>query len=146
MAKKIREYTIIPVGESTFPQIKIINSEQAYQFIKEFYGTDITIYESAFMVLLNRSGKTLGFVKLSQGGTAGAIIDPKLIAFYAINHLTSSIILAHNHPSGSLTPSSQDKIITDQVRRGLKLFDIMLHDHIILTDREYFSFADEGLL
>ena len=125
---------------------KITCSKDSYTFIKQFYHDDIAIYESFFIVLLNRANNTTGYVKISQGGTAGTVVDLKIIAKYAIDSLSAGVILAHNHPSGNINPSSQDKGVTNQIKSGLKLFDINVVDHIILTEDKYFSFADEGEL
>lgn len=95
---------------------------------------------------MNRSNNTIGYAKISQGGVAGTVVDVKIIAKYAIDTLASSVILAHNHPSGNTQPSRADKDITQKIKDSLKLFDISVLDHIILTEDEYFSFADEGLI
>jgi DNA repair protein RadC len=73
-------------------------------------------------------------------------VDPQLVAKYAIESLAKAVVLAHNHPSGNLTPSSQDLDITKRIRAGLDLFNITLLDHIILTSDHYTSLGDEGLL
>lgn len=118
---------------SVFEPVKIGSSSDAKNFIKQFYHEDIGIYESFFIVLLSRSGHTEGFAKISQGGTAGTVVDVKIIAKYAIDSLASSVVLAHNHPSGNTTPSQADKNITEKVVNALKLFDIQVLDHVILT-------------
>lgn len=132
--------------QSDFPSVKISSSSQAADFIRQFYGDDIFIFESAFILLLNNSNITIGFAKLSQGGVTGTIVDPRIVAHYAVSSLAVGVILAHNHPSGNLTPSEADKQITNKVKEGLKLLDISLIDHVILTGASYTSLADSGLL
>lgn len=101
-----------------------------------------------FLLLLNNSNNTLGYVKISQGGITGTVVDIRIIAKYAIESLATAVILCHNHPSGNLKPSEADKILTTKVYKGLELLDIKVLDHIILVpdSEEYFSFADEGLM
>ena len=132
--------------QTEFPKEKITSSESSAKFIKMFYGDDIGIFESCFILLLNQSNDTIGYAKISQGGITGAIIDIRLIAKYAIESLATSVILAHNHPSGSLNPSQSDIGSTKKVKDGLVLLDIKLLDHIILTEEGYFSLADNNLL
>lgn len=133
--------------QTDFPKEKITSSEDAQKFILQFYGDDIEIYESFFVLLLNQSNITIGYAKISQGGITGTVVDPIIIAKYAIESLAKGVILAHNHPSGNLTVSRQDSEITEKIKTGLKLFDIKVLDHIILTGSEkYTSMADLGVL
>ena len=129
--------------QSDFPKEKITSSKKSFEFIKQFYSDDISIYESVFILLLNRNNTTIGYAKISQGGITGSVVDIKLIAKYVVDSLASSVILAHNHPSGNLQPSQPDKDITNKVKESLKLLDSVLLDHIIITEDGYYSFADE---
>lgn len=131
--------------QSDFPKQKINTPLDAANFIRQFYSDDIEIWESVFLLMLNRNNVTTGFAKISQGGTAGTVIDVKIVAKYALDNLASGVILAHNHPSGNLNPSKQDIEITKRIRDGLKLLDIELCDHIILTAISYTSLQSEGL-
>lgn len=103
-------------------------------------------YEKFAVLCLNRSNKILHIEFVSSGGVTGTIVDPKVIFKIALQYLTSNLIIAHNHPSGNLNPSSADKKITEKLQAGASLLDIKLTDHIIIADRKYFSFADQGLL
>jgi len=135
------------VREKTdFKAVKVGTSKDAEKFARQFYLEDLSIYESFFILLLNRSNTIQSGVKISQGGTSGTVIDFKIIAKFAIESLSHGIILVHNHPSGNLTPSEEDKRITEKTKQGLKLFDIQVLDHLILTENNYFSFADEGMI
>ena len=125
---------------------KIITSENACSVIKKFYFDDINIYESFFILLLNRANNTTGFAKISQGGTAGTVVDIKIIAKYAVESLSSAVIICHNHPSGNIKPSEADISITKKIKDALLLLDISLTDHIILSENNYYSFADNGNL
>lgn len=143
--KAIKQYDLtIKEINSNFPAEKISTAEQAAKFIKQFYKDDIQIFESFFILLLNRQGVTQGYAKISQGGTAGTVVDVKIIAKYAIDSLASSIILAHNHPSGNINPSDADLIITRKVKNALIFLDVIVADHIILTKDSYYSLGDNG--
>ena len=131
---------------SNFEKVKIISSNDAFQIIKQFYFDDIDIFESFFILCLNRNNQTIAYAKISQGGVAGTVVDIKLIAKYAIDCLASGVILAHNHPSGDLKPSNEDLAITKRIKEGLKILDISVLDHLILTSQGYLSFGDEGIL
>jgi len=127
-------------------KIKITNSTESSNFARCFYDDDLEIYESMFLILLDRSNNTIGWCKISQGGVTGTIIDIKIIVKYALDALACSIILFHNHPSGNINPSTQDIEYTNRLKSCLKLFDINFLDHVILTKNLFFSFADEALL
>ena len=132
--------------KTDFPCVKIEKSADANDFVRNFYSDDIEIYESFFILLLNRSNTTIGYAKISQGGIVGTVIDTTIIAKYCVEALAKSVILCHNHPSGALIPSEADKVITKKITEALKVFDCTVLDHIILTDESYLSFADEGLI
>ena len=143
-----KEY-YLSVRENTekFHKAKISQSKDAYEYIKQFYYDDIHIYESFFVLFCNRSHNVIGWIKLSQGGISGTVADIKLIAKHAIESLSSAIILAHNHPSDNKVPSDADIQLTKRTKEALKLFDIEVMDHIILTpENGYYSFADEAML
>ena len=142
--KTIRRIKLI--SEPTdIPNVKITTSKDAYEYMKHFYFDDVTIFESAFILLLNKANITTSYVKISQGGTIGTVVDVKLIAKYAIDDLAQGVILVHNHPTGNLLPSNEDIKITKKVKNALELLDIKLLDHIIFTTMGYTSMADEEL-
>lgn len=132
--------------KTDFPCVKIGQSADANDFVRNFYSDDIEIYESFFILLLNRSNTTIGYAKISQGGIVGTVIDTTIIAKYCVEALAKSVILCHNHPSGTLFPSEADKAITKKIIEALKVFDCTVLDHIILTEDSYFSFADDDLI
>ena len=133
-------------NQTDFPKKQIQNAKDLSEFIRQFYQGDIEIYESFFLLLLNNSNQTIGYAKISQGGVTSTVVDVKIIAKYAVDSLATGIVLAHNHPSGNLNPSSADISITNKVKEAMKFFDIEVFDHIILTEDSYYSFADEGIL
>lgn len=132
--------------KSDLKRVKITSSIVAQEYARKFYHEDLTIYESFFLITLNNSNNTTGFVKISQGGITGTLVDVRIIAKYAIDNLSVGVILVHNHPSGNFKPSKADKNITKKIKDSLGLFDIKVLDHIILTEDDYFSFSDEGIL
>lgn len=142
---KLDRYELRKVAED-FPRAKIFGSKDSETYIRQFYFDDIEVYESFFILLLNRNNATIGYAKISQGGVSGTVVDVKIICKYAVESLATSVILAHNHPSGNLTPSDADSQITARVKSALKTLDIQCLDHIILTAESYFSFADNGLI
>ncbi len=101
-------------------------------------------YEEFWILLLNRANKVMSVQKISQGGVAGTVMDSKIIMKAAIDSLASSIILCHNHPSGNIMPSHQDKNITQKIKEAGVVMDIPILDHIIVTETGFYSFADEG--
>ena len=96
------------------------------------------------VVFLNNSNRTLGYSIASIGGITGTLVDVRLVLRGALLTQSTSIILVHNHPSGSLNPSLSDLSLTDKVKKAASLMDIKLLDHLILTDCGFYSFADEG--
>ena len=129
---------------STLP--KVSNSEDAKNQFKGCWSNKIQYVEEVYLMLLNRANKVLGFTKISYGGTTGSIVDIKVIFQVALKSNAHSIILCHNHPSGSLKPSSSDIQLTNKVKQAGILMDIPLLDHLIITNEGYYSFGDEGIL
>jgi len=98
------------------------------------------------VVFLNRANKVNHFEIVSEGGITGTVADPRVILKKALEEDAVSIILCHNHPSGSLKPSKADEELTQKIKEASRYFDIKVLDHIIVSEEGYFSFADEGLL
>jgi len=100
-----------------------------------------------FMVLYMNSANKINHSEIiSQGGITGTVADPKMILKRALEHDATRIILCHNHPSGNLTPSRADKDLTHKIAEAAKYLDIMVADHIIVSEDGYYSFADNGIL
>lgn len=123
---------------------KISSSRQAYDLMRsELYDE---VIEHFYLILLNRANYVIKKQLISQGGTSGTVVDPKIVFKNALEHMAHSIILVHNHPSGSTEPSEQDKKLTQRLVRIGRDMDLTILDHVIFTDGGYFSFADEGIL
>lgn len=103
-------------------------------------------HEVFAVVFLNRANKINHFEIISQGGIAGTIADPRIILKKALEEDAVSIILCHNHPSGSLKPSKADEELTLKIKQAARYFDIKVLDHIIVSEDGYYSFADEGII
>lgn len=103
-------------------------------------------HEEFWILFLNRSNKVINRMKLSQGGISGTVTDVRMVMKRAIENLASGIIVCHNHPSGNLNPSESDTRITQKIKEAGNLMDIQLLDHLIVSDKDYYSFADNGLL
>jgi len=131
-------------NNSDFKNVKIGNSKDCADFIRQFYSDDIEIYESFFILLLNRANNTIGYAKISQGGCVGTVVDIKILAKYAIESLAQGVILCHNHPSGNLIPSEQDIILTKRIKSTFDLFECQVLDHVILTKDGYYSLLDNN--
>ncbi|MBX9852352.1 MAG: DNA repair protein RadC [Cytophagaceae bacterium] len=123
---------------------KITCSEDVFHLMKpELLDLE---HEQFWVVLLNRANFVLKKVFISSGGVSGTVADPKMIFKMALDNLSSGIILVHNHPSGNLKPSEADKQLTRKVKEAGALLEIPVLDHIIFTNDNYYSFADEGKL
>ena len=131
-------------GTAAFKSVKILQSGDAAQYMRQFWSDDIEIYESFFLLLLNRANNTIAYVKISQGGTTSTVVDVKIIAKYVIDSLASSAIVAHNHPSGDLRASKPDVDMTKRLKEVLALVDCQLLDSLIITKEGFFSLADDG--
>lgn len=103
-------------------------------------------HEEFWVLLLNRSNHLIRKQQVSQGGVAGTVVDSKIVFKMALDALACGIILAHNHPSGNLSPSDADIRLTNKLRDAGVLLDIHILDHVIIGGQDYFSFADKGLL
>lgn len=126
----------------------ISNSFDIYRLlIDHVYDNEIIQYKECLkLVLLNSASKVLGVASISEGGINETSADLRIIMQAAILGNATCIILAHNHPSGNLKPSTEDDLLTDRLNKAAKLFCIHLMDHVIVTDSGYYSYLDEGRL
>lgn len=122
----------------------LLSSKDSYEVIQSLVGD--SPYEQFWVLLLNRKNRLIRKENISEGGISGTVTDPKRIFRVALEHNACSIILAHNHPSGNISPSDQDIRLTQKVKQAAGFLDITLVDHIIAGENSYYSFADEGVL
>lgn len=124
----------------------IRNSRCANEVFRPFFEYHLTTYEAMRVILLDAGRRVRGVLTIGQGGLSETTADHRLLFAAALKTLSTGIILAHNHPSGRLTPSVRDLEWTRKVKSIGELHDIPLEDHLILTEDGYLSMADEGML
>jgi len=124
---------------------EIVNGSRSVYNVLRRHLVDLN-HEEFWILLLSRNCKIIAKELISKGGLSGTVADPKVIFGIALQHQASSIILAHNHPSGNLKPSQQDIDLTKKIHAAGRILDIGVLDHLIITDGGFFSFADEELL
>jgi DNA repair protein RadC len=124
--------------------IQISSSNDAFILIKpRLYQLKV---EEFWVAFLDRANKIISVQVMSKGGLHGTVVDVRVILKMALDFLACGIILFHNHPSGNIKPSINDDKITIQLRDAGKLVDILILDHLIVSDSKYYSYADEGRL
>lgn len=140
----------ITVGYKSTDRVKPVvkTSKDAYQELIQWFPEDLIGLQEMFLVAyLNRSNKIIGVYQVSRGGITATVADPRLILATALKVAATGIILCHNHPSGSLRPSSLDEELTNKIKQGARFMDIMVLDHLIVSpDGNFLSFADDGLM
>lgn len=148
MENTLKEITV-NYQPTTIVDSNISCSQDAEKVLRSIYlnnKSEISLKEFFYILLLNRSNKVLGYYKLSEGGITGTIADIRLAFGIALKSACSGMIMCHNHPSGSLTPSNADKELTKRFTGAGRLLDVQILDHIIISEDSYSSFADLGLL
>lgn len=120
------------------------NSHDAYSILKNQFSDLRT--EEFWAIFLNNSNKVIHTSQLTQGGISQSIVDVRVLFKTALENFSTGVIIAHNHPSGSMKPSKEDLNITQKIKEAGKVLSIQLLDHIIITQHSYFSFSDAGLL
>lgn len=130
--------------ETTLELSKITSSKAVFELMQPVIGE--LPHEEFWVLYLNNSNKVIYKSQISKGGITGTVVDTRLVFKTALEHHATSVILVHNHPSGKLQASEADKQITKKLAEAGKHLDILVLDHIIVTEKSYFSFADEGLL
>lgn len=148
-AKAISIATALEIGKrknaQEIPEKKIItSSNDAYQVLK--YDLEDLQTEEFWVLFLNQSNRVIHKTCLTKGGITHTTIDIRVLFKLAFQHMATAILVAHNHPSGSLKPSAEDLKITENIRKAGELLNIRLFDHLIITRQNYYSFADSDLL
>lgn len=123
---------------------RIASARDAFEIMQSIIG-DLA-HEEFWIIFLNNSNKVLRKEQISKGGLTGTLVDVRMVMKTALELSAVGMILAHNHPSGSLKPSNADKQLTKKLKTAAQSLDIQVLDHIIVTQKAYFSFADEALL
>lgn len=123
---------------------RITGSSDVFKTMLPFME-DLT-HEEFWMIALNRGNRIISSKRISQGGISGTVADPRIIFKFAIEQLASAVIFCHNHPSGNTKPSEADRELTKKLVISGDILEITVLDHVIVTDKGFFSFADEGLI
>lgn len=131
-------------AEDALVRKKITSSQSVFELLQPLLGE--LEHEEFWIIYLNNSNKVLQKMQLSKGGITGTLVDVRLAFKNALQLGAVAIILAHNHPSGTLKPSQADKNLTQKLKTAGESLDIKVLDHLIITESAYFSFADEGIL
>lgn len=125
----------------------VASSWDATEIFREHFDADELDYrESFFALYLNQANKVLGIKKISESGISSTLVDVRIVLQAALLCNASGIIVAHNHPSGNLNPSSSDIKMTAQIKEASKVMNMTLLDHVILTSDSHYSFADDGMI
>jgi len=130
-------------SEDVVELTKITSSKAVFELMQPIIGE--LPHEEFWVLYLNNSNKVIFKSQLSKGGMTGTIVDVRLVFKIALEQNATSIILSHNHPSGKLQPSDADVQMTKKIKNAGKELDIPVLDHLIITERGYYSFADEGI-
>lgn len=131
-------------GEEALERKKITSSTSVFELMQPVIGE--LPHEEFWIVYLNNSNKVIQKNQLSKGGITGTLVDVRLALKTALEVGATGIILTHNHPSGTLKPSTADKQLTQKLNTAAQSLDIKVLDHLIITEKAYFSFADENML
>jgi DNA repair protein RadC len=131
-------------SESALEKNKITSSASVFELMQPIIGE--LQHEEFWIMYLNKSNKVIQKSQLSKGGITGTLVDVRLVLKNALEVGATGLVLAHNHPSGTLKPSEADKQITNKLKIAAESLDIKILDHLIITEKAYFSFADETLL
>lgn len=123
---------------------KITSSKAVFNIMQPLIGE--LLHEEFWVLFLNNSNKVIHKAQLSKGGMTGTVVDTRIIFKTALEYNAISLILTHNHPSGKLLASESDKEITRKLQLAGKQMEIMVLDHVIITESSFYSFADEGIL
>ncbi len=130
--------------EEALKKKKITSSRSVFEFMQPKIGE--LQHEEFWIIYLNNSNRVIKSNQLSKGGITGTLVDVRLVLKKALEVGATGLILAHNHPSGALRPSVADKQITNKLKTAAQSLDIRVLDHIIITEKAYFSFADETMM
>jgi DNA repair protein RadC len=130
------------VTEHAMEKGQITSSQDAYALIHS--GMRDLVQEAFWIILLDRRSRMISIEEIHLGGMSAMVVDPKIVFQKALERKASSLILAHNHPSGAAGPSNEDIRLTEKIRTAGSFIDIQVLDHIIIGDGCYYSFADEG--
>jgi DNA repair protein RadC len=148
-AKAITIAAVLEIGRrraagAVLQRPRVMSSRDMAAYLREILKDHV--HEVFAVLFLNQANKVKDFKIISRGGITGTVADPRVILKHALDEGATKIVLSHNHPSGNLRPSRADQELTFKIKQAASYFDILVMDHIIVSDEGYYSFADEGLL
>ncbi len=148
-AKAVSILTALEIGRRKNQQEalelpEITNSEQLFRYVSPWLSD--LLYEEFWIIYLNQKNKIIGKEQISKGGISTTIVDIRVVLKKALELNATAIIATHNHPTGNVEPSNEDKNLTQKLANSAQMLDIKLLDHIIVGTNNYFSFADKNLL
>jgi DNA repair protein RadC len=127
-------------------RFRVENAADTAKILEVAYKDCMQHHEEVHVLYLNKSHRVLGILNVAKGGIDGALVDIKIILQTALKVSASAIIISHNHPSGSMFPSNDDKDLTNKIKSGCEAVGLKLLDHVIMTEDTYCSFAEENIL
>lgn len=147
--KALRIMAMIELGKrrQAEPALEITivkRSSEIFEYFSPFIS-DLH-HEEFWLLFLHRNNKVIGSTRIGVGGCTGVVVDPKIIFRLTLESRANGLVLCHNHPSGSLSPSNEDSQMTKKLLEAGKALDISILDHVIIGGNNYFSFADQGLM
>lgn len=142
--RQVNEYVLTAAKNENFIEsakdIVLNEPDNIVDFVRQFYGDDIVIYESAFILLLDIRCHPIGWAKISQGGISSTVIDVKIVAKYIVDTMAANFVFVHNHPSGCISPSDADITVTERLYKMGQFLNANLMDSIIITQDDFRSF------
>ena len=142
----LKEINALYKVEKEIHNVKISSSNVVNELVRKIYPVEITYREAMIVLYLSHSLRTVSYSVISIGGLTGTLADIRIILKDALLSKATSLILVHNHPSGTLLASSADKAITKKVKEAGSIMDIKLLDHLIITEDSFYSMADNNVL
>lgn len=143
----ICEYKIICKEiETSYKRVQVTSAKDVADYVRPFISETLMAFETFIVIGLNRANNTVGWGIVSQGGLSSVLVDMRILMKMALDMCCNSIILCHNHPGGTLAPSAEDRALTKRVASACELVDLRLLDHVIITNNDYYSFADHAEL
>jgi DNA repair protein RadC len=140
------EFEIVKNKKNCFEFESVVTCSKSAEFVLRQIFNNINVREYVYALFFDRAMNLQGYYQVSVGGISSSVCCVRLIAHIAVQNLSSSVMLAHNHPSGSLKLSESDHHITKKLKQALQTLDMCLQDHIILTENAYISMSDSGLM
>lgn len=142
--KAALQLAVCLAGENLGQLNRLSSSREVAEYLRQRLQHEN--HEVFLALYLNQGNKIMGLETISEGGMTATVVDVRIVVRKALEYHATSIILCHNHPSGNLQPSQSDRKLTDRIKAAAQLLDITVLDHLIVSDRGYYSFADEGIL